>query len=157
MVSSTNSCALVHPLTEPGSVELAVTNVAERSFFAFAELVDPSAVAELTAHAFPALTSVVCFSGPVKGEMRVTVPDALTRELAQAFSGDPEIALGVDELRDMAGEFTNMVTGAWLTATDVSSTFDLTAPAVEAVTAAPPGAMVMQINGQPIWLSWKVE
>lgn len=157
MVSSTNSCALVHPLTEPGSVELAVTNVAERSFFAFAELVEPAAVAEMTAHAFPALTSVVRFSGPVKGEMRVTVPDSLTRELAQAFSGDPDIELHDDEMRDMAGEFTNMVTGAWLTATDASSTFDLTAPAVEAATAPPPVALVMQVNGQPIWLAWKVE
>ena len=56
-----------------------------------------------------------------------------------------------------AGEFVNMVTGAWLTATDATSVFDLTAPAVARVETAPGAPLLMQINGQPVGLVWRVE
>ena len=152
-----NSCAPVPPRAESAPIEQAVTNVAERSFFAFAEAADPSAAAALAAPGAPALTSVVRFTGPSRGEMRVTMPATLARELAQQFSGDPTLEFSEADLIDMAGEFANMVTGAWLTATDAASTFDLTAPAVTRDSVPPPVALMMQINGQPVGLSWRVE
>ncbi len=156
MESLTNSCAPVHPLSEPGAVELAVSNVAERSFFAFAEPAESAMVSELTANG-AALSAGVAFSGPASGAMHVTMPVALVRELAQQFSGDPDIDFSDADLVDMAGEFANMVTGAWLTSTDPSSTYDLTAPVVTTVTAAPAATLVMQINYQPVALAWQVE
>lgn len=149
-----NSCAPVHPLAETDPVAAAVCNVAERSFFAFAEPGDLG-VTE------PALSAVVHFRGPVAGEMRVTLPVALTLELAQMFSGDPDIEGSRDNLIDMAGEFANMVTGSWLTATDSGSVFNLDAPQVSDAGAEPPAAaplnLLMQINGQPVALAWRVE
>jgi CheY-specific phosphatase CheX len=155
--SSTNSCVPVPPITDPASIEQAVTNVAERSFFAFAETVAASTAADLIANGAPALTSEVRFSGPFCGEMRVTMPVALARDLAQQFSGDPSFEFSDADLADMAGEFANMVTGAWLTAADASSMFDLAAPEVTCVHTAPAVALMMQINGQPVGLHWHVE
>lgn len=157
MESSTNSCAPVPPLADFASIELAVTNVAERSFFAFAETADASTAADLVADGAPALTSAIRFTGPSRGEMRVTMPVALARELAQQFSGDPSLEFSDADLADMAGEFANMVTGAWLTAADASSMFDLAAPEVARVQSAPDVALMMQINSQPVGLSWRVE
>ena len=157
MESSTNSCAPVTPLADLASIEQAVMNVAERSFFAFAEAVALSTAADLVANGAPALTSAVHFSGPSRGQMRVTMPVTLARELAQQFSGDPSLEFSDADLTDMAGEFTNMVTGAWLTAADASSMFDLTAPEVTRVDSTPAVALMMQINGQPVGLSWLVE
>jgi len=154
---STNSCAPVPTLTEVESIKQAVTNVAERSFFAFAETVAAATAADLVANGAPALMSEVRFSGPYRGDVRVTMPVALARELAQQFSGDPSLEFSEADLADMAGEFANMVTGAWLTAADASSMFDLTAPEVSRVPAAPSVALMMQINGQPVGLSWRVE
>jgi CheY-specific phosphatase CheX len=150
-----NSCAAVQPLFDSAPIAQAVMNVAERSFFAFAEAADPSTAADLAAPG--ALTSAVRFTGPARGEMRVTMPVTLARELAQQFSGDPTLDFSEADLIDMAGEFANMVTGAWLTATDAASTFDLTAPSVTRDNAPPRVTLMMQINGQPVGLSWRVE
>ena len=152
-----NSCAPVHPLTEPGAVEQAVCNVAERSFFAFAEAGDPSLAAALAPAGSPAMSAAVRFTGPCCGQMQVTMSTALTRELAHQFAGDPDLQFSDADLIDMAGEFANMVTGAWLTATDAASTFDLAAPVVTQTEAAPPITLMMQINGQPVGLTWRVE
>lgn len=156
MEYSTNSCALVHSLTDPAAVEQAVTSVAERSFFAFAEPADPMQTPTIEAN-LPALTSSVSFVGPSHGSMRVTMSVALTRELAHMFAGDPDMDLTPADISDMAGEFANMVTGAWLTSADASSTFNLSAPAVTTATTTPPVALLMQINSQPVWLAWTVE
>lgn len=156
-----NSCVPVHPLAETEPVAAAVCNVAERSFFAFAEPVDPS-MADVP-FAMPAFSADVRFSGPASGQMRVLIPVALTRELAEMFSGDPGIQFTPEDLIDMAGEFTNMVTGAWLTSVDTSATFDLTAPSVvelrdaPAAPAADASLLTMAINGQPVGLTWTVE
>jgi CheY-specific phosphatase CheX len=153
---STNSCALAHSLTDPAAVEQAVMNVAERSFFAFAEPADPMQTPAIDGHQ-STLTAAVSFSGPSSGSMRVTMPEALTRELAQMFAGDPDMELTPADVIDMAGEFANMVTGAWLTAVDSKSTYNLSAPVVTAVSTTPPVALVMQINSQPVWLAWSAE
>jgi CheY-specific phosphatase CheX len=152
-----NSCAPVQPLADPASVVQAVSNVAERSFFAFAETADAASVAALTPAGTRAMSASVRFVGPCAGEMRVTMPVALARELATLFSGDPELVFSEADLADMTGEFGNMVTGAWLTATDATSMFDLAAPVVTWVDAPPPVALMMHINGQPMGLSWSVE
>jgi len=150
-----NSCAPVHPLADAVFIEQAVCNVAERSFFAFAEraheaptLAEPGAIT---------LSAVVSFTGPAAGYMRVTMPLTLTRELATMFSGDPALVFSNEDLIDMAGEFANMVTGAWLTATAAASTFDLRAPVVTLTAEPAVAALMMQINGQPVGLSWRVE
>jgi CheY-specific phosphatase CheX len=157
VVSSTSSCAPVHPLTETAAVEQALIVVAERSFFAFAEPADPSLPMTLASAEVPALTAAVRFSGPSTGEMRVTTPVALTRELAQAFSGDPSLEFGDADLADMAGEFANMITGAWLTAVDTRVVFDLGAPVVTRIDTAPETSLLMQINCQPVGLAWHVD
>lgn len=152
-----NSCVPVQPLTDPAAIVQAVSNVAERSFFAFAEPADAASAADLAPAGTPALSAAVRFAGPCSGEMRVTMPVALTRELAELFSGDPDFAFSDADLIDMAGEFGNMVTGAWLTAADATSTFDLAAPVVTSIEAPPPVGLMMQINGQPVGLSWSLE
>lgn len=152
-----NSCAPVHPLTDPASVELALSNVSERSFFAFAEPAELSAASEMTAAAEPMITAGVQFRGPSSGELHVTMPVSLTRELAHAFAGDPDLEFSDADLVDMAGEFANMVTGSWLTAVDASSTFDLSMPVVTRIDTVPPATRMMRVNGQPVALTWRVE
>lgn len=151
-----NSCAPVHPLTDPASVELALSNVSERSFFAFAEPAELSAASEMTAAAEPMITAGVQFRGPSSGELHVTMPVSLTRELAHAFAGDPDLEFSDADLVDMAGEFANMVTGSWLTATEPNAIFNLTMPQVTESAAAPAVNRMMQINGQPVGLAWQV-
>ena len=152
-----NSCAPVHPLADAVFIEQAVCNVAERSFFAFAERAHEAPAPTLAEPGAITLSAVVSFTGPAAGYMRVTMPLALTRELATMFSGDPTLVFSNEDLIDMAGEFANMVTGAWLTATDAASTFDLGAPVVMLMAEPAVAALMMQINGQPVGLSWRVE
>ena len=131
--------------------------VAERSFFAFAEPVDDAAASvQLATADAPALAVVVRFTGSSAGEMRVTLPVTLASELALAFAGDPDLELSDADIVDLAGEFTNMVTGSWLTSAGPTAMFDLSAPVVTRVDVAPPVDAVMQINGQPVGLGWKV-
>ena len=130
--------------------------VAERSFFAFAEPADDPASIELATAEAPALAVVVRFTGSSAGEMRVTLPVTLAGELALAFAGDPDLELSDADIVDLAGEFTNMVTGSWLTSAGPTAMFDLSAPVVTRVNVAPPVDAVMQINGQPVGLGWKV-
>ena len=132
-----NSCAPVQPLTDPASVVQAVCNVAERSFFAFAEPADAASADTLAPAGTRAMSASVRFSGPCAGVMHVTMAVELTRELAALFSGDPDLTFSDADLTDMAGEFGNMVTGAWLTAADATSTFDLAAPVVTYVDVLP--------------------
>ena len=155
MVSSTNSCAPVQPLTDPASIEQALMNVAERSFFAFAEPADLSLADALTADG-PAMIASVSFTGPTSGSLAVTMSVSLIRELAQAFSGDPDQEFTPADLIDMAGEFANMVTGSWLTATEPNAIFNLTMPDVRDIATAAPVSRMMQINGQPVGLTWQV-
>lgn len=130
-------------------------NVAERSFFAFAEPADLSIADTLVADG-PAMSATVSFAGPMSGSMSVTMPVTLVRELAQAFSGDPDQEFSPADLIDMAGEFANMVTGSWLTATEPNAIFNLTMPQVTESAAAPAVNRMMQINGQPVGLAWQV-
>lgn len=157
MESSTSSCAPAPPLIEREVVAQALSLVAERSFFAFAEPAEPGAEADLASVGSPGLTAVVRFAGPRTGRMSITMPVSLTRELGQLFLGEPDIELSDSNLTDMAGEFANMVTGSWLTFDGTAEAFDLTAPVVSRVDAAPPCDVVMQINGQPVGLSWQAE
>lgn len=152
-----NTCAPVDLLTEPGAVEQAVCNVAERSFFAFAERGDLSLAADVLSTGTPVLSASVRYVGPHRGQMHVTMPSSLARELARQFSGDPDLDFSDADLIDMTGEFANMVTGSWLTATDMTSTYDLSAPVVTTIEALPPVTLLMLINGQPVLLFWQAE
>ena len=130
-------------------------NVAERSFFALAEPGDDFTGDALAAQA-PLFQAAVSFTGPVAGTMSLTVPVALTRELAQLFSGDPDHDFSTAELIDMAGEFANMVTGSWLTTAEPNAIFTLGMPKVDEMSTAPTPTRLMVVNGQPVGLTWQV-
>ncbi len=111
----------------------AASEVAENCLFTF---VDPSEESsfEAQASALPSetwVTARVQFSGPSAGEFGLTAPEGLVRRLCAAFSGEesPE-TLAMGALADFAGEFANMVCGAWLTRLCPTVAFDLAAPTV---------------------------
>ena len=61
-------------------------------------------------------TSEVSFSGPSSGQVHVSVPQALARDLFAAFLRFADSGAANDaEVSDVVGEFTNMVCGSWLT------------------------------------------
>ena len=130
-------------LTEPeaaAAVFAAVQAVAEHSFFASAERCD-DAPGELVAAQPSWLVATVWFEdGPFVGSITCTLPERLAHTLFDAFTGrDPvEPAPSRDEVRDLVGEFSNMVCGSWLTAVASGQTFTLSHPVVES--AAGPAA-----------------
>jgi hypothetical protein len=116
----------------------AVSDVAERSFYAMVEPCDAERFAELSAAHREWLSAVVQFEEPgCAGTVTCRIPMALAERLFDAFSGrDPEDAPAAEsEVHDLVGEFANMICGSWLTRAANERTFALTRPAVTAVPA----------------------
>jgi hypothetical protein len=148
-MSSTNLPAI--SATDREALDRALAVVAEESFFA---MVDP------VSNDVPAIegllvSACVTFEGSFSGSLTCRMPRALAQELTAAFTGE-ETPSDDDAVNDLAGEFTNMVCGRWLTDVAPQSLFRLDHPIVGPVSApacAPSGVL----NGQPVWLELKVE
>jgi len=124
----------------------AVSEVAEKSLFAFADASEPAAfeaaaTAPLTEGGSDWLSARVHFSGPMTGRFELTVPEPLARHLCASFSGAeaPE-EIGEADLLDFTGELSNMMCGTWLTRARRYDAFSLTPPTVHR--GAPQGAGV---------------
>lgn len=111
----------------------AVSDVAERSFYAMAEPCDDERFAELAAAHREWLTASVRFvEHDCAGAVTCRLPMSLAERLFDAFSGrDPEDpAAPLAEIHDLVGEFANMICGSWLTRTANERTFALSRPEV---------------------------
>ncbi len=111
----------------------AVSLVAERTFDAVAEKCDVGRFAELSASAGRWLVATINFSeAECAGALSCGLSEELACTLFDAFSGrepdqpPPDPAF----LADVAGEFTNMICGSWLTRLAANQTFKLSPPAV---------------------------
>lgn len=131
----------------------ALTRVAERSLYAFAEAV-PADLMPRTIDGGWHVASLK-FSGPFSGEVSMAVPVVLGRQMCTAFLGDDEVD---DEtaVRDLVGEFANMTCGTWLTARQDAGCFDLTHPNVVAVDAVPGCDLAFVVNDMPVMLSMQI-
>lgn len=133
----------------------AVSDVAERSFYAMVEPCDADRFAELAAAHRDWLVAVVHFAeSDCAGDVRCRLPVALAERLFDAFSGrDPEDeAAPAAEIHDLVGEFANMICGSWLTRAANERTFGLSRPAVaEAALPESPAApgVSLAIDDQP--------
>src|SRR5262245_37640967 len=124
---------LIGPGT-PDAILTAVQTVAERSFFALVEPCDERGFDERAAAVTRWLAATVRFEeGPVVGSMSCLLPEDLAYALFDAFSGrDPsDPAPARDQVLDLAGEFSNMACGAWLSRSATDWTFRLSPPVVE--------------------------
>jgi hypothetical protein len=120
------------------AIFVAVRRVAEQSFFAVAEPRDDLSFDALAERVPRWLVATVKFEeGPLVGSMSCTLPENLAQTLFDAFTGrDPEEpAPALDQIHDLAGEFSNMVCGVWLTHVASRQTFALGHPVVESAPA----------------------
>jgi len=111
----------------------AVADVAERSFFAMVDPCDDDRFAELSEPHTEWLIATVRFEeGTCAGAVSCQLPSTLADRLFDAFSGRDadEPAPHPEEVRDLIGEFANMVCGAWLTRAANDRTFSLGKPIV---------------------------
>jgi CheY-specific phosphatase CheX len=131
----------------------AVTRVAERSLYAFAETV-PVDLMPRTIDGGWHVASLQ-FTGPFSGSMSMAVPVMLGRQICSAFLGDDDVD---DEtaIRDLVGEFANMTCGTWLTAHQASACFNLTHPSVDAAVEVPVGDLAFVVNDMPVMLSLEI-
>jgi hypothetical protein len=138
------------------ALDRALAIVAEESFFAMLDPVgDESAAPD--GHL---LTARVTFDGGFVGALSCTMSRALAHELTAAFSGlrPEEIAVADPAVEDLAGEFTNMICGRWLTDVAPTLLFSLAHPAVEPVAGVREGSVPAGLlNGQPVWLDLVLE
>jgi hypothetical protein len=137
-----------------GPVRDALVEVAENSFFAFADPIDETQWQELAASAPSWLQIVVNFDGAFGGRLTAVVPETLAHELFASFLGEPPETMPQDgPLFDLVGEFGNMVCGLWLTRACQRRRFDLRHPEVTrldtAGTVDPATDVAVCLNGQP--------
>jgi CheY-specific phosphatase CheX len=139
------------------SVQEALVEVAENSFFAFVDPLEGEALAEAMAAASSWLEASVTFTGAFGGTMHILVAEPLALELFASFLGlEPGETADDARLFDLVGEFGNMVCGSWLTRSCQRRRFDLQHPVVVRQAAAvPPGAgegLTLALNGQPVFV-----
>jgi hypothetical protein len=144
-------CSLKLPesLRDPSgedAVFTAIADVAERSFFAMVDPCDEGRFVELAAEQHDWLAATVRFDeASCAGAVTVRVPLPLAERLFDAFSGrdagDP--APPAEDVRDLVGEFANMICGSWLTHAANHRTFALAKPVV-AVRSGEEGAREAQ-------------
>ncbi len=136
----------------------ALSDVAERNFFAFADE-DVTGYGDLVEAAPGWMVAAVGYDAAPAGVLAAALPAALARELYAAFTaGDAGEEPPADGLDDLLGEFANMVCGAWLTRQAGSATFALGRPTVLRTPDAwrptwsePAGALLrLTINGHPV-------
>jgi len=142
-----------------GAIAVAVSTVAERSFFACVDRCDQPDLDEIEAEWLVA--TVHFHDGPVHGSLACLLPTDLALWLFDAFSGrDPVTPMPrPDQLDDLVGEFANMVCGAWLTRCDTHRVFRLSPPSVSRVRrpAVETGHREWVIvNNRPVAIDWEV-
>ena len=135
------------------ALERALTLVAEESFFT---MVDPASDVPLPAGA--CIAACVDFTGAFTGRLCCRMTRALAHDLTSSFTGTrPEdIALDGPEVTDVAGEFTNMVCGRWLTDMAPRALFTIARPTVEPA-PWPQAVPMAMLNEQPIWIDVALE
>jgi hypothetical protein len=147
-MSSTNLPAA--SVTEREALNRALAVVVEESFFAMVEPV-PNVVPAIEGSI---VSACVTFEGSFSGSLTCRLPRALAHELTATFIGE-EISFDGEAVNDLAGEFTNMVCGRWLSDVAPQSLFRLGHPDVGTV-AAPSHAPSGLLNGQPIWVELQI-
>lgn len=128
----------------------ALALVAENSFFACAAPIDQAAFDTWCAEAgaVPWVRCSVTFAGTFDGAIDIDMPESLGGRLLSAFAGLGDGDGTPDaEVRDMMGEFANMICGSWLTQSRRGDRFDLTPPAVQYLKAGPPPAPAKFLAG----------
>jgi hypothetical protein len=158
VTSSTNSRRTPDPVEHHDSVRDALVEVAENSFFAFADPLDAEQFGELASAVPTWLRAQVTFDGAFGGRMTFTVPEQLGQELFASFLGESPDELADDgRLFDLVGEFGNMVCGSWLTRTCQRRRFDLQHPEVQRMEGLgefePSANLLVAVNGQPVALN----
>jgi hypothetical protein len=135
----------------------AVCEVAERSFFAYAEPCDAGRFAELCEGTERWYSAGIEFDeGDWKGTLRCLVPDDAALAMFDAFSGRgfDEPAPVPELVSDLMGELANMVCGAWLTRAASHQTFSLrTMPVVMSAACAPVNGetwVTIAVNDRPV-------
>lgn len=142
-----------------GAIAVAVSTVAERSFFACVDRCDRPELDDIDAEW---LVATVRFDdGPVCGSLACSLPTDLAERLFDAFSGrDPGAALPLrHEVEDLIGEFSNMVCGAWLSRCEAHRVFRLSQPVVRRVPRpASDGRRRewMVVDNRPVAIDWEV-
>lgn len=121
------------PIPDREEIFSAVADVAERSFFAMVDPCDDDRFAELSEPHSEWLVATVRFEERTcAGAVSCRLPSLLADRLFDAFSGRDadEPPPHPEEVRDLVGEFANMVCGAWLTRTANDRAFALGKPMV---------------------------
>lgn len=143
-----------------GALAVAVSTVAERSFFACVDRCDRPDLDDLETEW---LVATIRFDdGPVTGSLACSLPTDLALRLFDAFSGrHPSASLPPrHQLDDLVGEFANMVCGAWLTRCDTHRVFRLRPPVVGRVPRPDREGHRREwlaVNNRPVAIDWDLE
>ena len=109
----------------------AIVQVAEHSFFTYAEPCGAAEVEERLPADMRWLCAAIGFEGTHRrGRLEIAMPLSLARELAAGFGGCEPPELTDAMVIDATGELSNMVCGVWLTRTSPHAAFALDAPIV---------------------------
>jgi hypothetical protein len=148
------------------TLKQAIVDVAQESFFSFAEFCGPERFAEAISLVPPPtvvgaprwLAARVDFSGAFAGSVSVTLPYVLAADMAAALGGlAPGDDITQELVADATGEFANMVCGTWLTRACARRKFDLACPAVAIVPGVSPSRSededLLMINEWPVKLA----
>lgn len=135
----------------------AAVNVAEDSLFACAEACSADALA-VSLDARPDgetwLRAAVRFRGPFQGVAEVSLPRDLALELCAAFGGESPEHMAPQDVRDLVGEFANVMCGLWLTRAHSHARFDLDAPRIDEfarpVAVTPANVVGLRLNDAPV-------
>ena len=142
-----------------GAIAVAVSTVAERSFFACVDRCDRPDLDDIEAEW---LVATVRFDdGPVCGSLACSLPTDLALRLFDAFSGrHPAAPLPPrHQLDDLVGEFSNMVCGIWLSRCDSHRIFKLSAPVVSRVQRPDDDDSRREwiaVNNRPVAIDWNI-
>lgn len=157
-MSSLNSRQHPTPAEHRDAIRDALVEVAESSFFAYVDVVDPERFRELMSHTEKWIQATVLFDGAFGGAVMIVLSETLGRDLFNAFLGaEPGVVALDGPLFDLVGEFGNMVCGSWLTRACQRRRFDLRHPEVsrvlpEQVTPEEQDCLLLAINDQPCFV-----
>jgi hypothetical protein len=142
----------------------AVGDVADRSFFAYAEPCEAGRFAELVDGTERWYSATIAFEeSGFDGSVRCLVPEDAAAMMFDSFTGrssdDP--APPPADVADLMGELANMVCGAWLTRAATDQTFSLTTlPVVLSRACAPSGGeswTTFAVNDRPFAVAVRVD
>jgi hypothetical protein len=129
-----SSASLPHAPTSPEIQEAfaqALITTGEQSFFAYVSVCADDEAAAAIAPVDAWFRASVTYDAAVAGCVTVLLPEALARELQAAFLGEgPDIDVPESDLRDLAGEFANVLCGSYLTSHCPDTAVPLDPPAV---------------------------